>query len=106
DLEDNLKNYLTKVEEFFKASYQQERTAGFYFRPQKFPTMGADPDTRRGDSGAPTFDLSRNALVGLLRGGAPDTGGDLPRGANFAYFEHVIPMSQVVAELDTAQEGW
>ena len=94
-----------KVKTFFDASYRKGNGSEFYFRPNDFPTIGADPDTKHGDSGAPTFDVIRNSVIGLLRAGAPDDG-DLPDGANFINFELVIPISQIVAELDRTKPGW
>jgi hypothetical protein len=97
--------YSPKVEAFYKKHYRQVGTTGFYFHPKDQPTIGADPDTKHGNSGGPAFDVSRNALIGLLREGAPDDA-DFPSGANYANFEAILPISQIVADLDRAKPGW
>lgn len=91
--------YEPKVTKFFNANYKLSGQSGFYFRPNDHPTIGADPDTKHGNSGGPAFDVERNAVIGILREGAPDDR-DFSAGANFANFEGIIPISQIVAELD------
>ncbi len=91
---------------FFNSNYKANGQAGYFFLPNNHPTIGADPDTKHGNSGGPAFDVERNALIGILREGAPDDR-NFPAGANFAYYEGIIPVSQIVAELDRpATAGW
>lgn len=97
--------FTPKVKAFFSSSYQQDGIKGFFFRPQGFPAIGADPDTKHGDSGAPTYDIERNALIGLLRAGSPDDE-NFVEGANYENYELVIPVSQIVAELDKQKPDW
>ena len=112
DLDANEDEYRPKVTKFFTASYKKTGQ-GYFFRPKStqnptgFPTIGADPDTKRGDSGAPVFDIQRNSLVGLLRAGVQSHGGgDLPLGANYSFFEIVIPISKIVDELKRKKPTW
>ena len=101
-------NHLTfadRVKRFFSASYKSAGKSGFHFKPAGFPTIGADPDTKHGNSGGPAFDISRNSLIGILRSGVRDDV-ELPEGANYANYELLIPISQIVAELDAKMPGW
>ncbi len=106
EYESNKEKYLKIVDDFFSSSYQHEGANGFFFRPGGFPAIGADADTKSGDSGGPVFDVNRNSLVGLLRKGKYDEKADLPQGANYAFFELVIPISSIVAELNQKIPMW
>src|SRR5262249_1049287 len=64
--------FAKRVTDFFSSSYKAKGADGYQFMPASFPTIGADPDTKHGDSGAPTFDVSRNSMIGILRAGVPD----------------------------------
>jgi hypothetical protein len=106
DYDTHAQTFAPRVKAFFTANYKQAGGAmGLYFRPADRPTIGADPDTKHGNSGGPAFDVERNAVIGLLREGAPDDG-NFPAGANYANFEAIIPMSQIVADLDASKPGW
>jgi len=107
EYEANRDNFLPLVTQFFTGSYKPDIGSSFRFRPLGFPAIGADPDTKQGDSGSPVFDIKRNSVIGLLRGALnSDGGGDLPGGANHAYFELVIPISEIVRELNDKKPTW
>lgn len=93
------------VELFFKTQYRASENAGLYFRPNNIPTIGADPDTKHGNSGSPAFDLDRNAVIGILRAGSPDFG-NFPTGATYTNFEAIVPISQIVDELKKSKPDW
>jgi hypothetical protein len=97
--------FAEKVESFFTTHYKASGVPGLYFRPANQPTIGADPDTKHGNSGSPAFDLERNAVIGILRSGSQDDA-NFPEGANYANFESIVPISQIVDDLDMNKPGW
>ena len=106
EYEDGIASVAPRIRQFFDESYRRESSSNaFYFHPFGVPAIGANPDTKAGDSGAAVFDISRNCVIGLLKGGKPDDVA-LPDGPTYLFFELVLPISRIVQELDVNEPNW
>jgi V8-like Glu-specific endopeptidase len=68
------------------------------------PTIGADCDTYRGNSGSPAYDRHSHNLIGLLFDGQEDLGQSWKPG--WRAHEAILPMSEILGRLETAAPGW
>jgi V8-like Glu-specific endopeptidase len=70
----------------------------------KQPTIGADSDTYRGNSGSPVYNRRTHAIVGLLFDGQEDL--SQPWIPGWRAHEAILPITQVIAKLDIAAAEW
>lgn len=68
------------------------------------PTIGADSDTYRGNSGSPVYHRRSHAVIGLLFDGQEDL--SEPWAAGWRAHEAVLPIVKVVEQLDIAAPEW
>ena len=68
------------------------------------PTIGADSDTYRGNSGSPVYHRRSHAVIGLLFDGQEDL--SEPWAAGWRAHEAVLPITKVVERLDLAAPAW
>lgn len=73
-------------------------------RFDKQPTIGADSDTYRGNSGSPVYHRRSHAVIGLLFDGQEDL--SEPWAAGWRAHEAVLPITKVVERLDIAAPAW
>lgn len=94
----------------FKESYREvnEEDATWYeYFSSRFgdqPTIGADCDTYRGNSGSPVYDRHSHLIVGLLFDGQDDLGE--PWRPGWRAHEAILPMTLVVSQIRTALPEW
>jgi hypothetical protein len=99
-----------KLKEFVD-SYQQ-RTGGdgekYYeyisVRFDNQPTIGADSDTYRGNSGSPAFSRRTHTVIGLLFDGQEDL--TQPWAPGWRSHEAILPITKVIERLDIAEPVW
>ena len=98
-----------KLKEFVD-SYQLREGAGdpYYeyisVRFDRQPTIGADSDTYRGNSGSPVYHRRSHAVIGLLFDGQEDL--SEPWAAGWRAHEAVLPIVKVIEQLDIAAPAW
>ena len=68
------------------------------------PTIGADSDTFHGNSGSPAFSRRSHRVVGLLFAGENDV--DEPWKPGWRSHEAILPITEVIAFLDTQLPEW
>lgn len=68
------------------------------------PTIGADSDTYRGNSGSPVYSRRTHLVVGLLFDGQDDL--SQPWVPGWSSHEAILPITQVIARLDAAAPDW
>lgn len=81
---------------------------------RKLPLIGAECDTFKGDSGSPAILREKGDLIGILVEGQPDQGdfGSNPtrdtRGyrGGWTYHERILPIREIVAQLDASVADW
>jgi hypothetical protein len=94
----------------FKDSYLQRNddTATWYeYVSTRFgnqPTIGADSDTYRGNSGSPVYDRHSHRIVGLLFDGQDDLG--QPWQPGWRAHEAILPITAIVSQIKTALPEW
>jgi hypothetical protein len=87
----------------FTASYverQHGATTVFELHDTRFggqPKIGIVADTFTGNSGSPVYDRDDHCIVGILTGGAPDSG--QRQGASWQFHETVLPMPAILSDL-------
>ena len=98
-----------KLKEFVD-SYQLREGAGdpYYeyisVRFDRQPTIGADSDTYRGNSGSPVYHRRSHAVIGLLFDGQEDL--SEPWAAGWRAHKAVLPIVKVIEQLDIAAPAW
>ena len=98
-----------KLKEFVDSYQLRDGPDGPYYeyisvRFDGQPTIGADSDTYRGNSGSPVFHRRTHAVIGLLFDGQEDL--SEPWAAGWRAHEAVLPISRIVERLDTAAPAW
>jgi trypsin-like peptidase len=81
---------------------------------RRLPLIGVDSDTFKGDSGSPAILREKGAVIGILIEGQPDQGefGSNPTRethgyhAGWTYHERVLPIREIVSELDDSVTDW
>lgn len=68
------------------------------------PTIGADSDTYRGNSGSPVFSRRSHAVIGLLFDGQEDL--SQPWQPGWRSHEAILPITRIVERLDIADPAW
>jgi len=76
----------------------------YSLRWERQPTIGVDSDTSHGNSGSALFSRTDRLVLGLLFAGEDDV--DVPWKPGWKAHEAVLPMSEVVSQLDATQPGW
>lgn len=105
DAEDNVQGL-----EEFRGSYRKLSEAGFVHyanfsvRWNGQPTIGVDSDTFHGNSGSPAFSRRTHRVVGILFDGQEDLESEWQVG--WRAHEAVLPISEVIARLDTNDVNW
>jgi len=94
----------------FRESYREHDTGGqksyenFSKRFHDQPTIGADCDTFHGNSGSPAYSRRTHRVIGLLFDGMDDE--PAPWAPGWGAHEAIIPMTKIVAQLDTTLPDW
>lgn len=94
----------------FRESYRAKTVDGvemFEYVSTRFggqPTIGADSDTYRGNSGSPVFDRRTHHVVGILFDGQEDLAE--PWQPGWRAHEAILPTPRIVAQLDAAFPTW
>jgi V8-like Glu-specific endopeptidase len=94
----------------FTDSYRQREVDGaivFEYISTRFgnqPTIGADSDTYRGNSGSPVYNRRSHAVIGLLFDGQDDL--SQPWEPGWRAHEAILPITEVVRQLDVAKADW
>ena len=68
------------------------------------PTIGADSDTYHGNSGSPVYNRRTHAIIGLLFDGQEDL--SQPWTPGWRAHEAVLPITEVIRQLDIAKSDW
>lgn len=96
--------------EEFRASYKRRENAGvvqyvnYSARWGGQPTIGVDSDTFHGNSGSPAFNRKTHLVVGILFDGEEDR--DMEWDVGWRAHEAVLPISEIIARLDTNDSSW
>lgn len=98
-----------KLKEFVDSYQLREGDGEPYYeyisvRFDQQPTIGADSDTYRGNSGSPVYHRRSHAVIGLLFDGQEDL--TEPWAAGWRAHEAVLPITKVVERLDAAAPDW
>ena len=98
-----------KLKEFVDSYQLREGDGPPYYeyisvRFDQQPTIGADSDTYRGNSGSPVYHRRSHAMIGLLFDGQEDL--SEPWAAGWRAHEAVLPITRVVERLDIAAPAW
>ena len=98
-----------KLKEFVDSYQLREGDGSPYYeyisvRFGQQPTIGADSDTYRGNSGSPVYHRRSHAVIGLLFDGQEDL--SEPWAAGWRAHEAVLPITRVVERLDVAAPAW
>jgi len=98
-----------KLKEFVDSYQLRESDGDPYYeyisvRFDHQPTIGADSDTYRGNSGSPVYNRRSHAVIGLLFDGQEDL--SEPWAAGWRAHEAVLPITKIVERLDTAAPDW
>jgi len=98
-----------KLKEFVDSYQLREGDGAPYYeyisvRFDQQPTIGADSDTYRGNSGSPVYHRRSHAVIGLLFDGQEDL--SEPWAAGWRAHEAVLPITKVVERLDIAAPAW
>ena len=98
-----------KLKEFVDSYQLREGDGEPYYeyisvRFDQQPTIGADSDTYRGNSGSPVYSRRSHAVIGLLFDGQEDL--SEPWAAGWRAHEAVLPIAKVVERLDAAAPDW
>lgn len=98
-----------KLKEFVDSYQLREGDGDPYYeyisvRFDQQPTIGADSDTYRGNSGSPVYSRRSHAVIGLLFDGQEDL--SEPWAAGWRAHEAVLPIGKVVERLDAAAPDW
>ncbi|MFA6985669.1 MAG: trypsin-like peptidase domain-containing protein [Arenimonas sp.] len=109
--EEESQSYIDGKLKEFTDSYQ-ERTDGngdkFYeyisVRFANQPTIGADSDTYRGNSGSPVYSRRTHTVIGLLFDGQEDL--SQPWAPGWRSHEAILPITKIIERLDIAEPVW
>lgn len=98
-----------KLREFSDSYKRHEGDAGAWYEyiSTRFgdqPTIGADSDTYRGNSGSPVFHRRTHHVIGLLFDGQDDL--STPWEPGWRAHEAVLPIAPVIARLDAVFGQW
>lgn len=94
----------------FSESYRRRDINGtphFEYISTRFgnqPTIGADSDTYRGNSGSPVYNRRTHAVIGLLFDGQDDL--SQPWEPGWRAHEAILPITEVVRHLDLVMPEW
>ena len=98
-----------KLREFTDSYKRREDATGIWYEyiSTRFgdqPTIGADSDTYRGNSGSPVFHRRTHHVIGLLFDGQDDL--SVPWEPGWRAHEAVLPIAPVIARLDAVYAEW
>jgi len=68
------------------------------------PTIGADCDTYRGNSGSPAYNRRINSVIGVLFDGQEDLG--QPWRPGWRAHEAILPISKIVSQIESVMPEW